>query len=59
MYLVLTLRFGFVFDYFPQHEALCSYFAVIPEIPQTAHLQFRPKPTSSGVDVEAKFYVQD
>ena len=25
----------------------------------TASLQFRPKPTSSGLDVEAKFYLQD
>ena len=34
-------------------------FAVIPNIPQTARLQFRPKPTSSGLDVEAKFYFQN
>ena len=42
MYLVVKLRFGFLFNYFFQHEALCSYFAVTPEIPQTASLQFRP-----------------
>ena len=59
MYLVVKLRFGFLCRYFPQHKALCSYFAVIPEIPQTARLQFRPKPTSSCLEVEAKFYFQD
>ena len=55
MYLIVKLRFGFLFKYFPQHEALYSYIEVIPEIPQTAHLQFRPNPTSSGLEVEAKF----
>ena len=35
MHLVVKLRFGFLFKYFPQHKALCSYFAVIPEIPKT------------------------
>ena len=59
MYLVVELRIGFIFKYFPQHKALYSYFAVIPEIPQTTCLQFRPKPTSSGLEVEAKFYFQD
>ena len=59
MYLVVKLRLGFLFKHFPQREALWSYFAVIPEIPQTARLQFRPKPKSSGFDVKAKFYVQD
>ena len=28
MYLVVTLRFAFLFKYFPQNKALCSYFAV-------------------------------
>ena len=37
--LVVKLRLGFLFKYFPQHKALCSYFAVIPEIPQTERLQ--------------------
>ena len=55
MYLLVKLRLGFLFKYFPQHKALCSYFEVIPEIPQTACSQFRPKPTSSGLEVEAKF----
>ena len=59
MYLVVKLRFGFLFKYFHQHKALCSYFAVIPEILQTAHLQFRPKSTSTGLEVEAKCYFQD
>ena len=59
MYLLVKLRFEFLSNRFPQHEALCWYFAVISEIPQTVHLQFRPKPTSSGLDVEAKFYIQD
>ena len=59
MYLVVELRFGFLFKYFPQHKALCSHFAVTPEIPKTTPLQFRPKPTSSGLEVEAKFYFQD
>ena len=49
-----SLRFGFLFHYFPHHEALCSHFAAIPEIPQTKRLQFRPKPTRSGLDEEAK-----
>ena len=57
--LVVKLRLGFLFKYFPQHKALCSYFAVIPEIPQTERLQFRPTPTSSALKVEAKFYIQD
>ena len=34
MYLIVKLRFGLLFKYFPQHKALCSYFAVIPEIPK-------------------------
>ena len=59
MYLVIKLRFGFLFKNFLQHKALCSYFAVIPEILQTAHLTFRPRPTSSGLEVEAKLYFQD
>ena len=59
MYLFVKLRSGFLFNYFPQHEALCSYFAVIPEIPQKARLQFRPESTSSGLEVKAKFYFQD
>ena len=59
MYLIVKIRSGFPFCYFPQHKALCSYFSVIPEIPQTLRLQFRPKPTSSGLEVEAKFYLQD
>ena len=54
MYLVVKLRFEFLSNYFPQHEALCSNFAIIPEIPQTARSQFRLKPTSSDLDVEAK-----
>ena len=58
MYSIVNVRLGFLFKYFPQHKASCSYFAVIPEIPQTARLQFRPKPTSSGLQVEAKFYFQ-
>ena len=57
MYLIVKLRFGFLFKYFCQQKALCSYFAVIPEIPQTASLQFRLKLTSSGLEVEAKFYL--
>ena len=52
MHLVVNLRFGFLFKYFPQDDALCSYFAVVPEIP-------RGKPTSSGLEVQAKFYFQD
>ena len=28
MGLVVKLSFGFLFKYFPQHKALCSYFAV-------------------------------
>ena len=59
MHLVVKLRFGFLFKYFPQGNALCSYFAVIPEFPRTARLQFRSKPTSSGLEVEAKFYFQN
>ena len=59
MYLILKLKFGFLVKYFPQHMALCSYFVIIPEIPQTARLQFRLKLTSSGLEVEAKFYFQD
>ena len=34
MYLILKLRFGSLFKCFPHHKALCSYFAVIPEIPK-------------------------
>ena len=34
MYLIVKLRFGFLFKYFPQHMALCSYFAVIPRFPK-------------------------
>ena len=58
MYLVVKvrLRFRFPFKYIFLSEALCSYFAVIPEIPQKTRLQFRPKPTSSGLEVEAKCY---
>ena len=48
----MKLRFEFLFKYFLQHKALCSYFAVIPEIPQTAFLQSRPIPTSSGLEVD-------
>ena len=59
MYLVVELRFGFLFKYFLQHKALCSHFAVIPEIPQTTRLQFRPRPKSSDFEVEAKCYFQD
>ena len=59
MYLAEKLRFGFLFKYFPQQKALCSYSVVIPEISQTARLQFRPKPTSSGLEVQAKLYFQD
>ena len=33
MHLVVKLRYGFLFKYFPQDNALCSYFEVIPEIP--------------------------
>ena len=58
MYLIMQLRSGFLFNYFPQHMPLCSYFTVIPVIRQTLRLQFRPKPTSSGLDVDAKFYIQ-
>ena len=58
MYLVVKLRFGLRFKYFPQHMALCSYFTVIPEIPQTARLQFRPKSTHSVLEVKAKFFFQ-
>ena len=59
MYMIVKLRFGFLSKYFPQDKALCSYFAVIPEIPQTARLQLRPKPTSSGLELKPKFYFQD
>ena len=59
MYLIVKLRFGFLFKYLPQHKALCSYFEVIPEIPQRARLQFRLKSTSFGLEVEAKVYCQD
>ena len=59
MYLFVNLRFGFLFKYFPQDEASCSHFAVIQEIPQRACLQFRPKPSSSGLEVETKLYFQD
>ena len=55
MYLIVKIRSGFLFSYFPQHKALYSYFSEIPEIPQTLRLQFRPKPISSGLEVEAKF----
>ena len=41
MYSDVKLTFGLLFKYFPQDKALCSYFAVIPEIRQTACLQFR------------------
>ena len=54
-----SLRFGFFFKSFPQNKALCLHLAVIPQIPQKACLQFTPKPTSSGLEVEAKFYFQD
>ena len=59
MYLIVKIRSGFLFSYFPQDKALCSYFSVIPEIPQKLRLQFRSKPTSSGLEVEAKFYLRD
>ena len=59
MYLIVKLRFGFLFKHFPKHKALCLYFMVIPEIPKTVCLQFRPKPPSSGLEVEAKFYFQN
>ena len=54
MYLVMKFSFEFLLKYF----LIYSYFAAIPEIPETARLQFRPKPTSSGLEVEAKFYFQ-
>ena len=57
--LVVKITFGFLFQYFPQDNAICLYFAVIPEICQTARLQFRPKPISSCLEVEAKSYFQD
>ena len=50
MDLDFKLRFGVLFKYFAQHKALCPYFAVIPEIPQTAHFQFRAILTSSGLN---------
>ena len=59
MYLIVKFRFGFLLKYFPQHKALCSYFAVISEIPKAVRFQFRLKPTSSGLEVEAKFNFQD
>ena len=59
MYLIVKIRSGFLLRYFPLHKDLCSHFSVIPEIPQTSRLQFRPKPTSSGVEVGAKFYLRD
>ena len=40
-----------------QGTRLSSYFAVIREIPQTAHLQFRLKATRSGLEVEAKNFI--
>ena len=58
MYLIVKLKFGFPFKYFSQQKALCSYFALIPEIPKAARLQFSPKPTSSGLEVEAKFHFE-
>ena len=45
MYLVLTLRLDFYSNIFPQDKVLCSYIAVIPEIPE-----------SFGLKVEAKFF---
>ena len=45
--------------YFPQHKAVSSYFTGIREIPKTASLQFRRKPTSSGLEVEARLECQD
>ena len=44
MYLVVKLRFECLLNYFPQHEALCSNFVIIPEIPQTARSQFDQNP---------------
>ena len=58
MYFVVKLRFVFPFRYFPQDKALRSYVALIPEISQTTHLQFKPKPMSSSLEMEAKFYFQ-
>ena len=57
MYLIVKIRSGFLFSYFRQHKALCPYFSVMPEILQTLRLQFRPKPTSSCLEVEANFYL--
>ena len=59
MLLAVKIRFQFLLKYFPQHKALCSYFTAIVEISQTVRLQLSPKPTSSGLKVEAKFYFQD
>ena len=58
MYLVVKLiKVWISIQYFPQVKALCSYFTVMPEIPQTVCLQFRPKPTSSGLEMEVKFTI--
>ena len=59
MDLIAKLKFGFLFKYFPQHKAACSYFVVIPEIFQTARLQLRPTPTSSAFEAEANLNFQD
>ena len=44
---------------FPKHEASCLYYAMIQEIPQQARQQLRPKPKSSGLEVEANLDFHD
>ena len=53
--LILNFDLDFYQESFRRtREASWLYFAKIQEIPQQARQQLRPKPKSSGLDVEAK-----
>ena len=53
------VRFEFLLRIFPKHEASCVYLAMIQEIPQQARWRLRPKPKSSGLEIEANLDFQD
>ena len=52
-------RFGFPSRIFSEARGFLLDFAVIQEIPQQARQQLRPKPKSSGLEVEANLDFHD
>ena len=53
------VRFRFLSRIFPKHKASRLYFAMIHEIPRQAGQQVRPKPKSSGLEVQVNVDFQD